>query len=207
MTGRIGLAGLALLVALTACALTAASASANVYFEPEVVKFTTKSGTSTLYVRGIPSIKCSSDKGTGGITSKEGLSWVSFIFEGCDFATHCGSSLGFEALPGELGTVAKSEATSELGVMLKINSTIECGTETLKIRGTVAGEFTPKTSTTSHNLNFEVVSGGEQKIKTIDLNSGPVKPKLEIAVDGPTFVAVALESDESNTFVKAIEVV
>jgi hypothetical protein len=205
MTRRIGPAGLALLVALTACALAAASASANVHFEPEVVKFTTTSGASTIYVGGVPSIKCSSDTGKGGTTSKEGLSWVSFIFEGCTSAIRCLSSVGFEALSGELGTVAKSEATSEVGVMLTINSTIECEADTLKIRGTIAGEFAPKTKSLNHKLNFEVVSG-EQKIKTINLNSGPAKPKLEISLNGSPFVAAALESDESNTFAKEIEV-
>ena len=63
-----GQAGLALLVALTACALTAGSASAA-HFEPAKVNFTTTSGASVFYANASPSIKCNSDKGTGGVTS------------------------------------------------------------------------------------------------------------------------------------------
>jgi hypothetical protein len=204
MTRRIGRVGLFLLVALTVCALTAASAAATAHFEPAVVNFTTASGTSTIYASSLPAIKCSSDKGSGGVTSKEGLSWVSLIFEGCKSSMHCLSSLGFEALSGEDGRVAAAEATSEFGVMLKINSTIECGGETLKLRGTVAGEFTPLTLAFTHNLNFAVVSG-VQKIKTITIGSNVVKPKLEYSLNGSPFVVAALESEESNSFVKEIK--
>ncbi len=204
MTRPIRLAGLALLVALTACALAATSASANAQFKPEVVKFTTTSGLSTIYIGGVASIKCNSDTGTGGTTSKEGLSWVSFIFEGCTSAMHCLSSMGFEALSGETGTVAASEAASERGVMLNITSTMECGGEILKIRGTVAGEFAPKTLEIKHKLNFEVVSG-EQKIKTIKTKNGTIKPKLEILMNGPRFEPAALQSEETNTFAEKIE--
>lgn len=200
----IGRAGLALPVALAVCALAVASAGATPHFEPAVVNFTTTSGASTIYAASVPAIKCSSDKGSGGVTSKEGLSWVSFIFEGCKSSMHCLSSLGFEALSGEDGKVAAAEAASEFGVMLKINSTIECGGETLKLRGTVAGEFTPLTLAFTHNLNFAVGSG-VQRIKSITIGSNVVKPKLEFSLNGSPFVNAALESEESNSFVKEIK--
>jgi hypothetical protein len=205
MTRVIGLAGSVLLMALATCALVAASASANAQFNPEVDTFSTTSTTSTFYVSGVATIHCTSDKGTGGTTSKEGLSWVSFLFEGCSSAFRCGTTLGFEALSGETGTVASAEATSERGVMLKFGSTMECGTEVLKIRGTIAGEFTPKTTEFKHKLNFEVATGNVPKIKTIHTKNGTIEPKLEISINGSLFKPAALVSNETNTFTEKIE--
>ena len=205
MKRLIGLAGSTLLVALTTYFTTAAPASANAHFEPAAVGFKTTSGTTVFYANGVASIRCTSDTGKGGLTSLEGLSWVSLIFERCSSVVRCISSgLGFEALSGELGLVAASEATSELGVVLKFNTIVECGTEKLELKGTVAGEFTPLASGLAHNLNFFVLRG-EQKIKTIAIRGTAIKPKLEISLNGSRLAVAALESEESNTFKNAIE--
>lgn len=202
MARLIGRAGPALLVVLAVSALTTASASATpIHFNPEVVKFSTTSGTSVFTIGTVGTITCSSDTGTSGETAKEGgWSWVSMLFEKCNSRARCFTALGFEALSGELGTVAASEAASEVGIMLKVNSVMECSpTEVLKIRGDVAGEFTsPFVATGNHNLVFKVASGA-QKIKKIKLNSGTVEPKLEMELDGSGWTLTTFESEEKNS--------
>jgi hypothetical protein len=176
---------LTLFVVAAALAASASTASAALHFSKEA-KYTSTSGTSVI--SGI--VKCTSDTGKGQVSGA--LYQGTLQLEGC--ARPCSSTIGLE-FTGELGEVAAAEASSEVGIVIKPGTTFLCGTETVQITGSVAGELTPLS--TSEKLIFVSIPGTPptQKIKTIKTASGTLKPVL-LANKKP----VTFESTETNKF-------
>jgi hypothetical protein len=215
--------------AVAASAALAADPGHQQEFNKELVKkkFVSKEGKGVLTVAGI-AITCTADTNTGETIGKESLRNVVVTFTGCEEPkTPCpvnspGSGSGViktNALKGELGEVAKAEATSEVGLLLEP----ETGSEFVKLEGSciiktavegkVVGEVTPLTLSTKHNLEF-AVSAGKQKIKTFErsnaLHCGTVCKEDEVIKAKLT--AFGLEATEESlkdevTFEEAIEVV
>ena len=185
-------------------------------------KFKSTSGAGVLTVAGIK-VKCKKDKDTGEITGTGTVGKVVVTFEECTStkeAKECktnspGAKAGeivTKELKGELGTVAKAEAASEVGLLLEPASGTEfvtlekneCIIET-KVTGKVAGEVTPvKKLQTTGKLEFKTVEGkGEkQSIKKITTEAGK---KEEPSLKAFGLTATEETSDE-NTFEEAVEV-
>jgi hypothetical protein len=180
--------GLTLLVVVATSASAASTASATLHFSREA-KYTSTSGTSII--SGI--VKCTSDTGKGQVSGA--LYQGTLLLEGC--SAPCPKTIGLE-FTGELGKVAAAEAASEVGVVIKPGSTFKCGTETVQITGSVAGEVTPLS--TSEKLIFATIAGPAQKIKTIKLASGTTLKPVLLAITLSGTVPVTFESTETNSF-------
>lgn len=200
--------GVALIAALALSAVVASAALAQPEFSKANVKFTTTSGKSVLKDSSASAeIKCAKDKGEGEITGKSTVS-ATVTFEECSGEVNkkaCPSTISTEALTGQLGTVAATEAASGVGILFKPTGTafakFSCAGVNQTVIGSVAGEVTPtKTLSTEGDVNF-TPSGTGMKIKKITTTKEE-KPKLELGVGGTT----SLESAETNVFVEAIEV-
>lgn len=111
-------------------------------------------------------------------------------------------------LSGELGTVAKSEASSEMGLRLKSESgkvwyTLEgdaCLDEAA-IESSLVAQIGPSGKSTTHELAFDTTTG-KQSIKEIKLDSGELeKPKFGFGASEMTV------SDPAKlTFEEAVEI-
>jgi hypothetical protein len=179
---------LTLLVVAGASASAASTASATLHFSREA-KYTSTSGTSII--SGI--VKCTSDAGKGQVSGA--LYQGSLLLEGC--SAPCPKTIGLE-FTGELGGVAAAEATSQVGIVIKPGSTFKCGTDTVQITGSVAGEVTPLG--TSEKLIFATIAGPAQKIKTINLASGTTLKPVLLAKTSSGTAPVTFESTETHTF-------
>jgi hypothetical protein len=189
--------------ALSAVAATAASAAPE--FSKAKDTFTTSSGESVLKGTGL-TVSCKKDSGTGEVTSKTTV--VGTVkFEGCKgeiLGGKCPETIS-STLVGTLGEVNAKEATSEVGLLFKAKegafSEFKCGSITIKVEGSVAGEVTPtKTSSKTGKVIF-ALNGSAQKIKEIKIGGKTEKPSLKAFG-----LASTLQSNEENTFAEAIEV-
>ena len=206
---------------LKGCA-TAGTEYAMVEKEAKRIVITT-SGPAVLTVSGIK-VKCKKDKDKGEIGENFRIVNLVVTFEGCvaikggkECTTNskpkvAEGTIVTTTLKGELGTVAKAEAASEVGLLLEPASgsefvTLEkneCIVET-KVTGKVAGEVTPigKLETTG-KVNFKTVEGkGEkQTIKKIKTDSGKEEEPKLTAFGLPA----TEETEDTNTFEEPIEV-
>jgi hypothetical protein len=112
------------------------------------------------------------------------------LLEGC--SRPCSSTIGLE-FTGELGEVAVAEAASKVGIVIKPGTTFLCGTETVQITGSVAGEVTPLNTT---EFLIFATTALAQNIKTIKTASGTTLKPVLLANKKP----VTFESTETNKF-------
>jgi hypothetical protein len=212
---------LALLAVLALSVVTTAAASAALpEFKPVPTKhkFTATSGTFKLAAALDPTT-CSKSTTVGEITGASTVGKVVVTYTGCEGTGSGGKckmkSVGAaegeivtKSLKGELGTVAKTEAASERGILLqpevgKTFAELAAGTCEIggNIEGKVAGEVTPigKKQTT---LSFVfAASGSSQKIKHITVAGGAVEPKLLVLGNAATETVT-----DEVTFEEALEV-
>ncbi len=218
---RIKTIGLALVAVFALSAVVAASASAAApEFSPATEQgFTSSSGTSVLTAGGAGGtvITCTASSGAGRITGAKTVAGVSVTFTGCTakskgtcevHSTGAGKEeIKTGELNGELGKVAKKEATSKVGLDLKAVSgsfvTVE-GTcipfEKSSVSGSVIGEVTPVAggAGTSGKLTYAL----EKEKQKIQMFEGGSKDTLSVF----GFVESTQQSEEAITFEKAVEV-
>jgi hypothetical protein len=230
--------------ALAASAASAETAAEQQQFGKELVKqhFTSKEGKGTLTAGG-KAITCKEDTNVGETVGKESVQNVVVTFTGCEEPkTPCkvnspGQAAGVivtNALRGELGEVAKAEATSEVGLLLEPTPTkaeeekipptkppfvvLEGSCiPTTAVEGKLVGEVTPLALSTKHNLEF-ALSAGKQKIKTFErsfakhcgIPAGGNQCEEDAKLK-PKLTAFGLEATEESlkdevTFEEAVEV-
>jgi hypothetical protein len=208
---------------LSVSLVTAAAAMAAPEFKPSTAQtFTGTSGSGKLTDSIGEEITCTSDSSSGEITGVDTVAKVLVTFKGCTgkktssekacSVKSVGAAEGeikTSSLKGELGTVAKAEATSEVGLDLEPEKqpfvSIEKATCTLggAVEGSIAGEVTPvKKSQTTGELVFIQTANGTQKVKKITVLSGAKSPSL-LAFG---LVSSSEETTEKLTFSKAVEV-
>jgi hypothetical protein len=209
------------LVAVFAISAVAASAASAALPEfkpvPTKKKFTSTGGTS-VWAGGGETITCSKSSTSGEITSATTLGDVIVKYTGCTIKTSNGAQCPIKsrsggkeeilmnALEGELGTIMPKPAKGEVGLLLQpeVKTTwavleSECIIlETLT--GSLAGSINVPHGTTG-TITYGV-TGGEQNITEMKMDSGPVaKPKLS------AFGAVwELETADTLKFEEALEV-
>lgn len=196
---------LAVFAVFAISAVAASAASAAPEFSKSSDTFTTSAGESVLKGTGL-TITCKKVSGKGEVTSKTTVN-ATASFEGCSgeiLGGKCPETIS-SSLVGTLGEVAESEATSKVGLLFKAKSgpfsEFKCGSLTIKVEGSVAGEVTPtKTLSTTGKLIF-ALNGSAQKIKSITVEGKKEKPSLKAFG-----LASTLQSNEENTFAEAIEV-
>jgi hypothetical protein len=195
------LVGLTLVAILAVSAVVASAASANAEFKvlPTSSAFTGTGGTGSL-IAGNEKVECTANTTAGTITSMDKVGKVTVDFTGCKLVNTKGTctikSVGSStegliitnALSGLLGTVASSEAKSQVGLLLKPETSpfvklaatpAPCSSPETSVLGSIAGEVeTTSKSQTTGKLNF-TVSSGNQAIKTITTLEGSKKPELE----------------------------
>jgi hypothetical protein len=214
--------------AMSAVAASAASAALPEFKPmPTKKKFTSTSGTFLWRVASEPvTISCSKTTTSGEITSSSTFGKMVTKFTGCQM--NKGSegpcpvrSVGGKAeeivtssLKGELGTVSKSQAASEVGMLLEPETGHElwtlasiaapCSMPEVAFEGNIAGEVSAigKKQSTSKLAFAPVSPTGKQKIAEITVKRGLVKPKLiDWGADQMT-----LEGTDETTFEEALEV-
>jgi len=213
--------GMALVAVLALSAVVASGAfAAAPEFVPNTKQsFTTSGKTATLRAASFPEtvITCTASTGTGEITGATGakkVGGVSVTFTGCNATSGGGcevhskgggkEEITTSTLEGELGKVAKSEATSEVGLELKAGSgsfvTVEGSCIPFgksEITGTVTGEVNPiKESGTSGTLTY-AASGTSQKIKKFNGKATGLEAFI---------VPASQETNENISFSSAVEV-
>jgi hypothetical protein len=198
-------------------------------------RFVSKEGASTLTVTGV-TVTCQKDTDKGELWGKESVANVVVTFMECkgkkgteECKVKSKGAAGAEeivtnTLKGELGEVAKAEATTEVGLLLEGESsnvfvTLEGGCLPAgggAVEGSVVGEVTPLALAFNDTVVFTLNGGGEQKVKTFErslaLHCGNApaarkcsadfsfKPKLEAFTKAATFV-----STDENEFVQRAE--
>jgi hypothetical protein len=186
--------------ATSALAASAAQAAAP-EFKPNggkfPVAFTSTGGEATLSVPIFFTVQCKKAKDAGEITGAKTVGGLTITFEECTAekeSKKCavnsvnepkGSGLvKTTILNGELGTVEKSQATSEVGLLVEAEAEgtfvhfeeSECVLGAA-IAGSIAAEVTPIKELKNHiNLNF-AQEAGKKKIKTITTTEAK-KPSL-----------------------------
>jgi hypothetical protein len=164
-----------------------------------------ESGTTTIRLNGTPLLTCSKDRALGKIANKTTIDEGNWTIERCTSPRSCPRSITFE-LTGELGEVAKAEATSEVGLMFRLGGEIKCGTEEIRITGNVAGEVTQIGALTlDDELKFELAAS-KQKVKSITIGGHAIRPELLASVNGGTPLPLTMESTELNEFEHEIEI-
>lgn len=211
--------GVLLVTALAVCGGGAPAASASQpEFQPpgnQLVDFT--SGVSRIE-RGGRAAVCQLDTGSA-VVDTSGMADIRFNYTRCRLVVggkECPvhsvgaatEEIATNTLKGELGTVAASEATSGVGILLSPESgttiatlaATECEAES-KVTGNLAGEVSPihKKELTG-TLAFKV-SSEKQIIKKITVLGKAEEPSLKWGGE-----AAALESTESLHFAKELEV-
>jgi hypothetical protein len=212
--------GLALLAALVLGGIASTSAVAVPEFlheGKELVKkgFTVKSTTATIFVELAPihyKITCKSSTASGKVKGTTEVEGVVLKFKGCkgreeeelhECEVNSTSPLGAKeeiitkTLKGRLGTVAKTEAASERGLLLQpatgvvfvtIKGSLEClPKEITEVKGSLIGEIKPvKVLKVKGELLFKTVEGKAQMIRkfagetgTHELESYEVNTPLE----------------------------
>lgn len=198
------LLGVALVAIFVVSAMVAAEASAadpEFTVLPTVKTFVSLSGLSILDSANGNSIDCTSDVNSGEITSMDTVGDVHVHFLGCSVyagTEHCtikstnttGEGLILtNTLNGLLGLVDKdSEATSLVGILFEpvsgkvfvtlAETAAACGTPITAVEGTVAGEVLPINEESETGHVFIQAEGSKQRIKSILVLGGSVKPKL-----------------------------
>jgi hypothetical protein len=189
--------------AISGTAATAASAAPE--FSKAKDTFTTTSGESVLKGTGL-TITCKKDSGSGEVISKTNVN-AKVTFEGCKgeiLGGKCPETIS-SSLTGELGEVAAAEATSKIGLLFKAKegpfAEFKCGSITIKVEGSVAGEVTPTKTLSKTGKVVFALNGSAQKIKEIKVLGKTEKPTLKAFG-----LASVLQGTEENTFAEAIEV-
>jgi len=201
--------GIVLSVVFAVCASLASLASAadpEFTHLPTVKTFKTASTGNSILRGTTATVTCTSEGGSGEITSMDEVGKVSVVYNGCTVATaeHSGCSISsktspasgageikVEPLRGLLGLVATAEATSGVGILFEPESSSgvfvtfeksagECSTPVTKVEGSVAGEvpLINHLLRTARTIFLAVGGTTAQKIKTIKTLNGEVKPKL-----------------------------
>jgi hypothetical protein len=166
-------------------------------------------------------IKCTASTLKGELTSAQGLGGLVISWSGCEGingqdetcpANSVGAKEGeivTKVLAGELGTVAKAEAETGVGLRFKPEAkkqwfflaASKCFEETT-FGGTLAVEVVGLSLSTTHKLLLHTGSSGGMKIKEITLDSGVVeKPEFEAGAE-----EVAMSTEYDLTFSAAVEV-
>jgi len=215
---------LALVAAFATSAVTAAAASAATpEFKPVPTKkkFTSTSGTVTFEASG-NTLTCEKSATTGESTGAETLGKVIVKFTGCKSTGSGGSNCALkskntttageiltDALDGELGTVATTQASSGVGVLLKpatgtLWTELEANTCThaTKVTGTIAAEVATIGKKQATNKFVFATSGGSQGIKKITLDSGKTAEPELVAWSEP----LTMNKTDEVTFEEALEV-
>ncbi len=186
-------------------AMSAVMASAAFAAEPEFKPGTKQAFTGTSGVLTMESsaakVTCSKSTSSGEITGASTVGAVVLTLAECKIeqggnstpltsvgARHQGEIVT-NALDGELGEVATSEATTGVGLVLKPASgkdwAIVEGPITSALEGSVAAEVTPvKTSAKTLKLVF-AGSAGKSHIKRVDVKGVDKEPKLTFMENGP----------------------
>lgn len=186
-------------------AVAASAASAAPEFSKSSDTFTTSGGEAVLKGTGL-TITCKKVSGKGEVTSKTTVN-AAASFEGCSgelLGSKCPETIS-SSLVGTLGEVASTEAASEVGLLFKAKSgafsEFKCGSLTIKVEGSVAGEVTPTRSSSKTGKVVFALNGSTQKIKAITVEGKKEKPSLKAFG-----LASTLQATEENTFAEAIEV-
>jgi hypothetical protein len=202
---RVRTIALALFAVFALSAVATSAASAAPEFSKAKDTFTTSSGESVLKGTGL-TITCKKDTGSGEVTSKTTVNGT-VKFEGCKgeiLGNKCPETIS-STLVGTLGSVAKAEATSEVGLLFKAKegafAEFKCGSLNFKVEGSVAGEVTPTKTLSKTGKVIFALNGSAQKIKEITVEGKKEKPSLKAFG-----LASTLQSNEENTFAEAIEV-
>jgi hypothetical protein len=212
---------LALVAVFAMSAVTAAAASAvKPEFKPVPAKkkFTGKAPSYT-WEHGGQKIECTESSLAGELTGAQTVGKVVITWSGCRSITgveqYPVNSEGAKAgeivtkpLSGELGTVAKSEAESGVGLRFKPESKKNWfvlqernGYEPV-FAGTLAAELSGLSLSTKHTLFPRKGKSEGMKIKEITLDSGVVeKPRFEAGGK-----EVSLETDYQLTFEEPVEI-
>jgi hypothetical protein len=219
---------LALVAVFAMSAVTAAAASATTpEFKPVPAKkkFTATGGEARLEDKGLQyEITCTNSSASGEVTGARTVGGVVLVLTGCTGRGELGSgcpitTVGAKAgeivtgaLGGELGTVAKTQASSGVGLRFKRPEgkktifTIEesrCVGEEAAFSGSIAAEVSVVgKKQTTNKLAFALNSSSGQAIEEITLDSGELeKPAFEDFAS-----RVTLKNTDELTFEEALEV-
>lgn len=195
---------------------------------PTKTKFTSSSGKSVWRIPDEPiTMTCSNSTTSGEITGASTLGKAVIKFTGCDLEqgtngpcpmhstnTTKAGEIVTEAVKGELGSVKKTLASSEVGILLKPESTHEffimasttepCTLPEQAFEGSIAGEVVTvgKKQLTNEFAFAPVSPTGKQKVSEITVKSGTVKPKLL----NWGAAEMTIEWADATTFEEALEV-
>lgn len=199
-------------IALSAVAAASASAAAP-EFVPETgtfpIAFTSTSGAGTLETTSGETVTCTSDTNTGKITGAKS-SKVTVHFKGCKttffgFPIACKTSgagteeIVTKELTGELGlNTAKTKVLNDLrgeGTG-EVSAEFECAGNTVKVTGSVIGEF-PETEKFLHEsqLVLKQSKGVQEFTEFINSEGKTVKNTLSSSKNGGT----AVQSGETTS--------
>jgi hypothetical protein len=194
---RVKLLGLAIVAIFALSAAAASVASAENVFLPEgtagsPVKFTVKSGAGSLSAAEGVVIECTSDAGSGAVTSQR-LGTFEVAFKGC-------TTLGGFVKCSEL---TKADSTGEIPVMgefhmrmgltgqplglilfLILHVHILCGPELILVLGCVVGSITPlNTLSSTGTVSLKTVKAGENEITTADNEAETAMETCKLSVE------------------------
>jgi len=238
---RIYVGSLALVLIAAMSAIAASGASAAFTKGANWVKAGTKNGFTgafwplgnlvlkpQLYSTGI-TVTCtnSTSKGQNGGNGSMTVSKAQITFTGCKgeasektcevSSSGTGSTITTELLKGELGLVAKAEATSEVGILFSSETSETNGFATLqgtclpvsptKVTGKIAAEATPVnlSALTGGLVLNSGLTGGSQQIKKISPSLPPATVEVP-ALKAFGGLAAAQMQAETITFEEATEV-
>ena len=186
---------LAIVAMFAISAVAAASASAAPEFKPVPTKkkFTASAEKVFLETPGVEQIvECAKGSITGEVTGARTVGNAIVTLTGCS-AYRSGAKCAFNSkgaksgeivtkpLTGELGTVAKAQAASGVGLRLGSEDAVwytQEGTCVVKaaVEGSLAGEVgAPESKSVNHELAFALNEKDQQKIKEITLDSGTLE--------------------------------
>lgn len=216
-------------LALSAVGVSGAQAAPEWFQKGKVIskniafKSTGTGGTVKLRVTG-KTIECTAEKSAGEIEKPNKAKGVVITLTGCKAVYNNGETCEVKStgqlwgtivtktLTGKLGNVAKTQAASEVGLLLEGEGAFwevavlesPCFSGATRLEGRVAGEVTPvhKEQELSELL-FTPVEGEKtkQKIKAIEIEGKEVKPKFIFGG-----LEVSMESTFKIAFVGAVEV-
>jgi hypothetical protein len=208
----------AAVLAMGVVAVSAAQAEPE--FKPSTKQTVTGvSGSGTLETSSGDKITCTTNKSTGEVSGTSTVSKVVVTYTGCKGKEGSGSECAvnsktpkggteeiiIDTTKGTLGLVAKTEATSGVGILFKPES----GSEFVDIEGSclisapvdgdLAGEVTPAANGKSSKTGKIVFVGsaGKQTITKITVNGKSESPELD-AFSG--LVKSSLNDTENTTF-------
>jgi hypothetical protein len=204
-------------LAMTACAILAATASSAAAALPELLpgtkgtKFTGKSGKGTLQIKSGAAVSCMSTTGEGELTSPTAGKGT-ITFKGCSTAglsiNSLGNAAGTVTISGETSVCYVNSKAKEVGVVTRIpEAGVHLEVPSVKLLLLKKGDFiilaTPLNKSTTTFTGVLEQKEGKQAITKCE--GGPEEIVL-VSTDGGAFVQAGLEVKEDVlTFEKSEE--